>query len=61
MLSFQLDGPNGQPEHLAVSVETRKERNEKYNPLEGSFNQYELIYVVADEKDAGPIPQRLQR
>lgn len=51
MLSFQLDGLNGQPEHLAVSVETRKERNEKYNPLAGSFNQYELIYVVADERD----------
>jgi hypothetical protein len=51
MLSFQLDGTDSKPEHLAVSVETRKERNEKYNPLEGSFNQYELIYVVADEKD----------
>jgi hypothetical protein len=51
MLSFQLDGPAGQSEHLAVSVETRKERNEKYNPLAGSFNQYELIYVMADERD----------
>jgi Domain of unknown function (DUF4105) len=51
MLSFQLDGPGGESEHLAVSVETRKERSEKYNPLAGSFNQYELIYVVADERD----------
>jgi hypothetical protein len=51
MLSFQLDGPAGQAEHLAVSVETRKERNEKYNPVQGSLNQYELIYVVADERD----------
>lgn len=51
MLSFQLDGPDGKPDHLAVSVETRKERNEKYNPVTGSLNQYELIYVVADERD----------
>jgi len=51
MLSFQLDGPDGKPDHLAVSVETRKEKSEKYNPLTGSLNQYELIYVVADERD----------
>jgi hypothetical protein len=51
MLSFQIDGPDGQPQHLAVSVETRKERNETYNPLKGSFNDFELIYVVADERD----------
>jgi hypothetical protein len=51
MLSFQLIGKDGQPEHLAVSVETRKEKSEKYNPLKGSLNQYELIYVVADERD----------
>jgi hypothetical protein len=51
MLSFQLQGSDGQPDHLAVSVETRKEKNEKYNPVKGSFNQYELIYVVADERD----------
>jgi hypothetical protein len=51
MLSFQLDGKDGHPEHLALSVETRKEREEKYNPVKGSLNQYELIYVVADERD----------
>lgn len=51
MLSFQIDGAYGKPEHLAVSVETRKEREEKYNPLKGSLNQYEIIYVVADERD----------
>jgi hypothetical protein len=51
MLSFQLDGPDSKPDHLAVSVETRKEKSEKYNPVTGSLNQYELIYVVADERD----------
>jgi Domain of unknown function (DUF4105) len=51
MLSFQLDGPDGQPEYLAVSVETRKERGETYAAWKGSARQYELMYVVADERD----------
>jgi hypothetical protein len=51
MLSFEIAGPDGKPEHLAVSVETRKEKNEQYNPVKGSLNQYELIYVMADERD----------
>ena len=38
MLSFQIDGADGKPEHLAVSVETRKEKGEKYNPVKGSRN-----------------------
>lgn len=51
MLSFELAGPDGQPQYLAVSVETRKERDESYSPLKGSARQYELMYVVADEQD----------
>jgi hypothetical protein len=51
MLSFKLLTPDGRPDYMAVSVETRKERNESYNPLKGSARQYELIYVVADERD----------
>jgi hypothetical protein len=51
MLSFELVGPDGKPDHLAVSVETRKEKDEVYSPLKGSARQYELTYVVADERD----------
>ena len=47
MLSVELD--DGQ--YLGVSVEIRKERGEKYSPLLGASNQYELIYIVADESD----------
>jgi len=36
---------------LAVSIETRKERGESYSTLAGFFKQYELFYVVADERD----------
>lgn len=38
-------------DHLAVSIETRKEKGEDYSTLKGFFRQYELIYVVADERD----------
>jgi hypothetical protein len=38
-------------EQLAVSIETRKERGESYSTLKGFFRQYELYYVVADERD----------
>jgi len=51
MLSFKIREPDGKTEYLAVSVETRKERSENYNPVKGSANQYELIYVIADERD----------
>ncbi len=37
--------------HLAVSIETRKEKGEEYSALRGFFRQYELYYVVADEGD----------
>lgn len=38
-------------EHLAVSIETRKEKEEDYSTTKGFFRQYELYYVVADERD----------
>lgn len=38
-------------EYLAVSIETRKEKGESYSALRGFFRQYELIYIVADERD----------
>ena len=46
-LSFGFEGGD----HLAVSIETRKERNEAYSTIKGFFKQYELYYVVADERD----------
>lgn len=38
-------------EHLAVSIEARRQRGETYSPLRGLFRCYELIYVVGDESD----------
>jgi Domain of unknown function (DUF4105) len=37
--------------HVAISVETRRERGEGYSSLKGFFRQYELYYVVGDERD----------
>lgn len=41
----------GEGRHLAISIETRKEKGEQYSALRGFFRQFELHYVVADERD----------
>ena len=51
MMSFEIQQPDGKSDYLAVSVETRKEKSERYNPVKGSARQYELMYVLADERD----------
>jgi uncharacterized protein DUF4105 len=38
-------------DHLAISIEARKDRVREYATLPGFFRQYELVYVVADERD----------
>ena len=38
-------------DYLAVSIEVRKPKGEGYSTLKGFFRQYELFYVVADERD----------
>ena len=47
MLSFGFEDQD----YLCFSIETRKEQGEEYSTLKGFFRQYELIYVVADERD----------
>ena len=47
MMSFGFAGKD----YLTVSIETRKERGESYSTLAGFFRQYELVYVVADDRD----------
>jgi len=49
IVSWEFD--NGQP--LAISIETRKEKGESYSALRGFCRQYELYYVVADERPGG--------
>jgi hypothetical protein len=37
--------------HLCFSIETRKRTGQDYSAVRGLFRQYELIYIVADERD----------
>jgi hypothetical protein len=37
--------------YVGISVELRKEKGEAFSPLRGLFRQYELAYVVGDERD----------
>lgn len=37
--------------YLAISVEIRKEVGEVFSPWLGLLNQYEMMYVIADERD----------
>ncbi|MDD5759494.1 MAG: DUF4105 domain-containing protein [Desulfobulbaceae bacterium] len=47
MLSFGFkDGS-----YLCFSIETRKEVGEAYSAIKGFFQQFELTYIVADERD----------
>jgi hypothetical protein len=38
-------------EYVAISVEIRKEAGESFSPLKGILRNYELTYVIADERD----------
>ncbi len=47
MLSFGFDDGR----RVCLSVETRRERGERYDALKGFFRQYELICIWGDETD----------
>ena len=42
----------GNNQHLCFSVEVRYRANQNYSFLKGIYRQYELMYVVTDERDA---------
>ena len=47
MVSFGFT--NG--DYVCFSIETRKEKGEEYSAVKGLFRQFELTYIVADERD----------
>ena len=51
----------GDSTFVAVSVEVRKERGEHFDPLRAMLRQYELMYVVADERDAVRLRSNFRR
>jgi hypothetical protein len=59
-VSFWMEGPIGHTfvsfnfdnaPPVSISIETRPEVGEGYSPIASLFKQYELIYVVGDERD----------
>ena len=47
MLSFGF----ADRDYVAVSVEVRKQKGETYAAMKGLMNQFEIMYVVGDERD----------
>ena len=47
MISFGFQ----EQDFVTFSIETRKEQGEDYSTLKGFFKQYELIFIVGDERD----------
>ena len=47
IVSFQF----GPTDHVAISVETRMAEGQTYSTIRGFFKQFELIYIMADERD----------
>jgi hypothetical protein len=47
MLSFGFDDGG----YVCFSIETRNEKGEGYSTIKGLFRQFEITYVVADERD----------
>ena len=47
MVSFGFT--NG--DYVCFSIETRKEKGEDYSAIKGLFRQFELTYIIADERD----------
>lgn len=50
-LSFGVNDGKGNRRYLAVSVEIRREVEERFSPVAALFRRYELMYVFADESD----------
>ena len=53
MVSFGFEGglPAQTGDYICISIETRKEKGEGYSAIKGLFRQFELIYIVGDERD----------
>jgi hypothetical protein len=47
LVSFGFEGGD----YVAISAEIRKEKGESFSPIHGVLRQYEIVYVIADERD----------
>jgi len=47
MITFNFEGGD----NVCFSIETRKKEGDSYSAIKGLFRQFELTYVIADERD----------
>ena len=47
LVSFGFEGGD----YVSISAEIRKEKGESFSAVKGLLRQYELVYVIADERD----------
>jgi hypothetical protein len=57
LVSFGFEGE----QYLAVSVEARRQKWQRYSPLWGLFRAYELIFVMGDERDIVRLRTNIRR
>lgn len=48
-------------EYLAISIEARREVGESYGPIRGLFRNYEVIFVLGDERDIIGLRSHIQK
>lgn len=60
-MSFGFADSAGAIDYVAVSVELRKEAGESYDPIRGMLREYELTYVVGDERDLVRLRSNIRR
>src|SRR5690606_10421955 len=51
-LSFEIDPPGDEPDSVVVRAAVRRAKAESYGPIKGQTRQFEITYVVADERDS---------
>ncbi|PIQ68143.1 MAG: hypothetical protein COV91_05735 [Candidatus Taylorbacteria bacterium CG11_big_fil_rev_8_21_14_0_20_46_11] len=56
-LSFEFN----EGKFLAVSVEIRKEKGESFSAVKGLLRQYEIMYVLADERDVVKLRSNMRK
>jgi len=57
MISFGFEGGD----YVAISAEIRKEKGESFSAIKGLFRQYEIVYVIADERDVVKLRSNFRR
>jgi hypothetical protein len=57
LMSFGFEGGD----YVAISAEIRKEKGESFSAVKGLFRQYEIVYVIADERDVIKLRSNFRR